>query len=171
MRTKRIASAAAAVAAGLATGVLPGLTAASAHADPCLVIKGGVEAVVADGQHIGIFYQGFDQCNNTTYAEFHFDSSDTSSRVISTYPYTDGRIQITRVPQYNQNITNYGLPNGALYWDAGSLSTVHPDGEQFSASAHFYFWTHSKIAECFVEVSWDYAANRQVDRGNWCHDR
>ncbi|WP_345432419.1 hypothetical protein [Actinoallomurus vinaceus] len=163
--------AAAITATGLAACALSGLTAESARAASCLRTVGKIEPVVADGQHIGIFYQGFDQCNKTAYAEFHFDSSDTSSRVTSTDPYTDNEIKITRVPRYDQNITNHNLPNGALYWDAGSMSVEHADGEQFSASAHFYFWTHSKIAECFVEVSWDYSDGHQVDRANWCNDR
>lgn len=65
-RSKVLALTATAVLAGCS---LPVLAAGSASATDCLRSVGTVLNLVADNQHIGVFYQGFDQCNKTAYAE------------------------------------------------------------------------------------------------------
>lgn len=153
-RSKVLALTATAVLAGCS---LPVLAAGSASATDCLRSVGTVLNLVADNQHIGVFYQGFDQCNKTAYAELHFDSSKASSEVTSTDPYTDNWIQIAdRVPS-GPRLKNSVLPSGDLYWDAGSVSVEQPDEEIFDASTNFYYWTGSHIADCYAVTGWKYA--------------
>ncbi|MFJ1588596.1 hypothetical protein ACIOC1_35405 [Streptomyces sp. NPDC088197] len=154
----------------LAGGSLPLLTAESASAASCLRTVGQIKSLVADGQHIGVFYQGFDQCNKTAYAELHFDTSHASSEVTSTDPYTDNDIEIEHFPDGSPGISNRNLPRGALYWDAGSVSVEQPDGEYFNASTHFYYWTGSHIAECYAVVGWDYSDGSDQGASVNCND-
>lgn len=166
-RSKVLALTATVVLAGCS---LPVLAAESASAASCLRTVGDVKNLVADGQHIGVFYQGFDQCNKTAYAELHFDTSKASSDVTSTDPYTDNVLRIADREPSGPWLQNRNLPNGALFWDAGSVSVEQPDEEIFDASAHFYFWTGSRIAECFAVTGWKYSNGSPQGSDAWCRD-
>lgn len=107
-RSRALALTAAAALVGCA---LPLLSAEPASAASCLRTVGKVKDLVADGQHIGVFYQGFDQCNKTAYAELHFDTAKASGDVTSTDPYTDNWIQIADREPPGPWLRNSNLPN------------------------------------------------------------
>lgn len=137
-------------AAALAAGAvaLGGLTVAAAPpaaADGCLRVVGKVLSVKTNaGYQLGYFYQGYDQCNNRAYAEFHFTDTWVSQVAAGS--------SITIIPADGWGGATTGDPKGTAWWDALWAPLARHNNEVFTASFSLNWNGNS----CSGSSTWDY---------------
>lgn len=149
-------------ALALGAGTLTGLAAAPAQASPsdCRETVGPVKNLSINGYNIGDFYEGFDVCGRSTYAELRFNDGWVSQQAVR------ATIEITRDDGGAQK-TN-GAPNGVTYWDAGFLPVPTSGVERFTASFTFSWWTGSRTAMCQGFSDWDYHTGTPLGADSEC---
>lgn len=146
----------------LGVGTLAALSTAPAQASAsnCRESVGPAQNLSINGYKIGQFYEGFDVCGRSTYAELRFDDLWVSQQAVT------GGIAITR-DDGGAQATN-GAPNGITYWDAGYLPVPTSGVERFTATFNFSWWTGSRTATCQGYSNWDYHTGTPLGAGSQC---
>jgi hypothetical protein len=137
------------LALAVAAGSLTVLTVpAPASASGCLSARGvQMNVETSAGYVLGKFYQGYNACNNSAYAEFHFTDLWVS-RVA-------GGSSIAIEPEDGYGGAVAGDPHGTAWWDAAWAPLAGHSDLGFTAS----FTLKWNGYTCEGHSSWDYATN------------
>ncbi|GAA1243811.1 hypothetical protein GCM10009665_38310 [Kitasatospora nipponensis] len=143
------------VAAAVSATSLVGLAAApSAQACGLQTVGHVMEVVTTAGYDLGTFYQGYDNCQHSAYAEFHFKDLWVSSVA------TNSRVWIVSAARTDPGMTTYN-PNGAQWWDAGKEGIYSTGNEDFEAG--FYLSWNGYICQGYSD--WYYGTGTQIGYG------
>lgn len=134
-----------------------------AHASGCLRTVGAVETVKEwwNGHTIGVFYQGYDQCTYSAYAEMHFsDVAMAGDANINSY------IEIYDMGNHGPYNATYGAPGAVAYWNTSKLR-ISGTSESLMADLHLTF---NNTVICNAWTGWYYGAGTPQGDGVTCGD-
>ncbi|MDJ0346805.1 hypothetical protein QMK19_33210 [Streptomyces sp. H10-C2] len=136
---------------------------APAHASGCLRTVGAIKTVKEwwNGHTIGVFYQGYDQCTYSAYAEMHF--SDVGMAGHANY---NSHIGISDMGNGGPSNTTYGAPGAVSYWNTSKLG-ISGTSESFMADFQLAF---DNTVICNGYTGWYYGAGNPQGDGVACGD-
>jgi hypothetical protein len=158
-----------ALRAALLTVAFTGLglfgTSTTASASGCLRIVGTPKNLTDNwGTNVGVFYQGYNSCSRSAYAEIDWSSTWPPSHVNTGYSnwITIANSDVNKASSYNTN------PAGShISWFSGYATINYPAGQQ-TYDAHFNVaWTDGTRGGRYCEgfIGWNYTNGTQT--GNY----